>query len=127
MDGSSSMAWSNYEDRRAGRGEMAYRRPPVTVPPVDRSDVLACPRCWSYSRPTYLQDKESRTVTGPIRLGCTPRRIEVRDDVTQSSPSPKVATLLGQIPRNDGLVDHLHSQRLVGSPEHDGHWQAEVF
>jgi len=127
----------NYEDRqRAGRGEIAetqVRR--ITVPAlVDSGATFFCMPAPLVEQLglTYLQDKESRTVTGPIRLGVyAAARLEVqgRDCVTQVLALPEGRqTLLGQIPLEmmDWWID-LHSQRLVGNPEHDGHWQAEVF
>ncbi len=127
----------NFEDRqRAMRGEIAetqVRR--VTVPAlVDSGATFFCMPGSLVAQLglTYLQDKESRTVTGPIRLGLyAAARIEVqgRDCVTQVLALPENRqTLLGQIPLEmmDWWID-LGAQRLVGNPEHGGQWQAEVF
>jgi len=127
----------NYEDRlRAGRGEIAeglVRR--VTVPAlVDSGATFFCMPSSFVAQLglSFLQDKESRTVTGPIRLGVyAAARIEVqgRDCVTQVLALPEgCQALLGQIPLEmmDWWID-LGTQRLVGNPEHGGQWQAEVF
>jgi clan AA aspartic protease len=127
----------NYEDRqRAGRGEIAeaqVRR--VTVPAlVDSGATFFCMPSSLVAQLglSFLQDKESRTVTGPIRLGVyAAARIEVqgRDCVTQVLALPEGRqSLLGQIPLEmmDWWID-LRAQRLVGNPEHGGQWQAEVF
>ncbi len=127
----------NYEDRlRAGRGEIPeshIRR--VTVPALVDSGATFF--CMPHSLVeqlglSFLADKESRTVTGSIVLGVfAPARIEVdgRDCVTQVLALPEGRqSLLGQIPLEmmDWWID-LRSQRLVGNPEHGGHWMAEVF
>jgi len=127
----------NFEDRlRAGRGEIPdaqVRR--VTVPSlVDSGATFFCMPTSLVTRLglAFLQDKESRTVTGPIRLGVyAAARLEVqgRDCVTQVLALPEDRqALLGQIPLEmmDWWID-LRTQRLVGNPEHDGQWQAEVF
>ena len=127
----------NYEDRqRAGRGEIAetqVRR--VTVPAlIDSGATFFCMPSSLVEQLglSYLQDKESRTVTGPIRLGVyAAARIMVqgRDCVTQVLALPEGRqALLGQIPLEmmDWWID-LRSQRLVGNPEHGGQWQADVF
>ena len=127
----------NYEDRqRAGRGEIGeaqVRR--VTVPAlIDSGATFFCLPSSLVEQLglSYLQDKESRTVTGPIRLGVyAAARIMVqgRDCVTQVLALPEGRqALLGQIPLEmmDWWID-LRSQRLVGNPEHGGQWQAEVF
>lgn len=127
----------NYEDcLRAGRGEISasqIRR--VTVPAlVDSGATFFCmPKSIVEQLGlTFLQEKESRTVTGPIRLGVyAPARIEVqgRDCVTQVLAIPEERqSLLGQIPIEmmDWWID-LGTQRLVGNPEHGGQWMAEVF
>ena len=127
----------NFEDRlRAKRGEITeeqVRR--LTVPAlVDSGATFFCMPGSQVAKLglSYLQDKESRTVTGPVKLGLyAAARIEVqgRDCVTQVLALPEDRqALLGQIPLEmmDWWID-LRTQRLVGNPEHGGHWQAEVF
>jgi len=127
----------NFEDRlRAKRGEITeeqVRR--LTVPAlVDSGATFFCMPGSLVSQLglSYLQDKESRTVPGPIRLGVyAAARIEAqgRDCVTQVLALPEDRqSLLGQIPLEmmDWWID-LRTQRLVGNPEHGGQWQAEVF
>lgn len=127
----------NYEDRlRAGRGEIAdsaVRR--LVVPSlVDSGATFFCiPRSLvDQLGLAFLQEKESRTLSGPITLGVyAPARVEVqgRDCVTQVLALPEGRqALLGQIPLEamDWWID-LRSQRLVGNPEHGGQWMAEVF
>ena len=87
----------NFEDRlRAGRGELAaeeVRR--VTVPAlVDSGATFFCMPEPLISRLglSFLQQKESRTVTGPVRLGVyAAARLEVqgRDCVTQVHALPE--------------------------------------
>jgi clan AA aspartic protease len=126
----------NYEDRlRAGRGEIPesqVRR--MTIPAlVDSGATFFCLPLPLVERLglAFLQDKESRTVTGSIVLGMyAPARIEVqgRDCVTQVLALPEGRQpLLGQIPLEmmDWWID-LRTQRLVGNPEHGGQWMAEV-
>jgi clan AA aspartic protease len=127
----------NFEDRlRASRGEISeaqIRR--VSVPAlVDSGATFFCMPGSLVSQLglLFLQDKESRTVTGPIRLGVyAAARVEVqgRDCVTQVLALPEERqALLGQIPLEimDWWID-LGAQRLVGNPEHGGQWQAEVY
>ena len=127
----------NYEDRlRAGRGEISEAQVrQVTLPAlVDSGATFFClPRSLAEQIGlTFLQEKESRTVTGPIMLGVyAPARIEVqgRDCVTQVLALPEERqALLGQIPLEmmDWWID-LRTQRLVGNPEHGGQWMTEVF
>jgi len=107
----------------------------VTVPAlVDSGATFFCMPAWLVAQLglAFLQDKESRTVTGPIRLGvyATVRIIvQGRDCVTQvlALPEDRQAPL-GQIPleMTDWWID-LGTQRLVGNPEHGGQSQAEVF
>jgi clan AA aspartic protease len=127
----------NYEDRqRAGRGEIGeaqVRRVTVSAL-VDSGATFFCMPSSLVDQLglSFLQDKESRTVTGPIRLGVyAAARIEAqgRDCVTQVLALPEGRqSLLGQIPLEmmDWWID-LRAQRLVGNPEHGGQWQAEVF
>lgn len=127
----------NYEDRlRAERGEIAeaqVRR--VTVPSlVDSGATFFCMPGSLIEKLglAFLQDKESRTVSGTIRLGLyAPARVEAqgRYCVTQVLALPEGRqALLGQVPLEmmDWWLD-LRAQRLVGNPEHGGEWQAEVF
>jgi clan AA aspartic protease len=127
----------NYEDRqRAGRGEIAEAQVRcVTVQAlVDSGATFFCMPASLVTQLglSFLQDKESRTVTGPIRLGVyAAARImaQGRDCVTQVLALPEDRqALLGQIPLEmmDWWID-LGAQRLVGNPEHGGQWQAEVF
>jgi len=127
----------NYEDRlRAGRGEIpeAHIRRVTVSALVDSGATFFCMARSAVEQLglAFLQDKESRTVTGPIVLGVyAPARIEVqgRDCVTQVLALPEGRqALLGQVPLEmmDWWID-LRAQRLVGNPEHGGHWAAEVF
>lgn len=131
------VAVENFEDRlRATRGEITeaqVRR--LTVPAlVDSGATFFCMPGSLVSQLglSYLQDKESRTVSGPIKLGVyAAARIEAqgRDCVTQVLALPEGRqALLGQIPLEmmDWWID-LRTQRLVGNPEHGGQWMAEVF
>lgn len=127
----------NYEDRlRASRGELAesnIRRVTISAL-VDSGATFFCmPKSLVEQLGlTFLHEKESRTVTGPITLGVyAPARLEVqgRDCVTQVLALPEGRqVLLGQIPLEmmDWWID-MRSQKLVGNPEHDGQWMAEVF
>ena len=127
----------NYEDRqRAGRGEIADAQVrSVTVPAlVDSGATFFCMPSSLVTQLglSFLQEKESRTVTGPIRLGIyAAARLEIqdRDCVTQVlALSEGRQALLGQVPLEmmDWWID-LRAQRLVGNPEHGGEWQTEVF
>lgn len=127
----------NFEDcHRAERGEILeaqIRR--VSVPAlVDSGATFFCMPGSLVAQLglMYLQDKESRTVTGPVKLGLyAAARIvaQGRDCVTQVLALPEGRqSLLGQIPLEmmDWWID-LRAQRLVGNPEHGGEWQTDVF
>jgi predicted aspartyl protease len=127
----------NFEDRlRAGRGEISkgeVRRVTVRALVGSGATFFCLPGSIVEKLGlAFRQEKESRTVTGPIRLGVyAPARIEVqgRDCVTQvlALPEDRQASL-GQIPLEmmDWWIDP-RAQRLVGNPEHGGEWQAEVY
>ncbi|GMU83581.1 MAG: hypothetical protein AMXMBFR47_34510 [Planctomycetota bacterium] len=81
---------------------------------------------------SFVMNKESRTVAGPITLGIyAPAWIEAqgRYCITQVLAIPEGRqTLLGQIPLEmmDWWVD-VKNQRLAGNPEHGGEWMAEIY
>lgn len=80
----------------------------------------------------FDQDRETRTVSGPITLKVyRGARIEVQGRAcsveVMALPEGRQC-LLGQIPLEtlDWWVDTVN-HRLVGNPEHGGEWMAEIF
>jgi predicted aspartyl protease len=81
---------------------------------------------------TFDRKRESRTVSGLMTMDVYRNaRLDVqgRDCSVEVMALPHSSqTLLGQIPLEtlDYWVD-ITIHRLVGNPEHGGHWMAEVF
>lgn len=80
----------------------------------------------------FNRERQTRAVTGDLALGVYGgARIEVQGracDVEVMALPEGGQALLGQIPLEtlDYWVDVVN-QRLVGNPEHEGEWMAEVF
>jgi len=132
-----SVTVENVEDReRAERGELPadqVRR--ITTDALVDSGATFLSMPESVIRQLGLKfdrAKDSRTVTGTVRLNVyRGARIEVQgravtDEVLGLPEDRQV--LLGQIPleKLDYWIDVVN-QRLVGNPEHDGQWMAEVY
>jgi clan AA aspartic protease len=127
----------NVEDRRrADAGQLApdqVRR--VTVEAlVDSGATFMClpeSLVQQLGLP-FNRVRESRTVLGPATLnihGGARVSVQDRDCETEILALPhSTQALLGQLPLEsmDFWVD-LTNQRLVGNPEHGGHWMAEVY
>ena len=81
---------------------------------------------------TFQRHKETRTVTGEMKLGIYATAhlvVTGRDCNTEVMALPEGRqSLLGQVPLEmmDWWVD-VTNQRLAGNPEHGGEWMAEVF
>lgn len=127
----------NVEDvRRAERGEI-----PQTAVREIQVDALVDSGATFLCMPASLiaqlglpfnRLRETRTVTGPITLqvfGGVRLIVDGRecDEEVMALPEGR-QVLLGQVPleKLDFWID-LNSRRLVGNPEHDGQWMAEVF
>lgn len=132
-----SITVENVEDReRADRGELLADqvRRVTTDALVDSGATFLC-MPESMIRALGLKfdrAKHSRTITDPVKLNVyRGARIEVQDravtDEVLGLPEGR-QVLLGQIPleRLDFWID-IVEHRLVGNPEHDGQWMAEVF
>ncbi len=127
----------NVEDvRRAQRGEIRpdqVRRQAIQAL-VDTGATFLClpePLIRQLGLP-FNRQREARTITGPIVMRIYGgARITVNDrdcdDEVMALPEGR-QPLLGQIPleKMDWWVD-LTNQKLVGNPEHDGQWMAEVY
>lgn len=80
----------------------------------------------------FNRERETRSVTGPLTMKIYGgARIDVLGracDVEVMALPAGTQVLLGQIPLEtlDYWVDVVN-HRLVGNPEHDGQWMAEVF
>ncbi len=132
-----SITVENVEDReRANRGEL----PPDQVRRVTTNALVdsgATYLCMPESMIATLglklhRTRDSRTITGPITLNVYHgAAIEVQERVVTDEvlglPEGR-QVLLGQIPleKLDFWIDVVN-HRLVGNPEHDGQWMAEVF
>lgn len=127
----------NFEDRsRAARGEISpdqVRRVQVQAL-VDTGVTFFClPKSLVEKLGlSFVMDKESRTVAGPITLGiyaAAHLEVQGRSCITQVLALPESRqVLLGQIPLEmmDWWVD-TKNQRLTGNPEHDGEWMIEAY
>ena len=127
----------NVEDvRRAQRGELpAERVRRFTVQAlVDSGATFFCmpeSLVQQLGLP-FNRERETRTVTGPLKLrvyGGARLTVQGRDCDEEVLALPEDRqVLLGQVPleKMDWWID-LNNRRLVGNPEHDGHWMAEVF
>lgn len=127
----------NVDDlRRAERGEItADKVRNVTVQALVDSGATFF--CLSESVVSALglpfnRDRQTNTVKGAMTFKVHGgARIEIQGrscDVEVLALPEGPTALLGQIPLEtlDFWVD-LNSQRLVGNPEHNGQWMAEVF
>lgn len=132
-----SISVENVEDReRSDRGELPadqVRRMTIEALVDSGASLLCMPESLIQSLGLkFDRTKESRTVTGPITLNVyRGARIEVQgravtDEVLGLPEGRQV--LLGQIPleKLDYWID-IVNHRLVGNPEHDGQWMAEVY
>lgn len=128
---------SNVDDvRRAARGEVApasVRRVQVAALVDSGATFLCMPESLiaELGLP-FNRVRETRTVTGPVTLnvyGGARLLVEGRecDEEIMGLPEGR-QVLLGQIPleKLDFWID-LSQRRLVGNPEHDGEWMAEVY
>lgn len=127
----------NIEDRdRAERGEIPLDqvRCITTEALVDSgATFLSMPESMVKSLGLkFDRMRDSRTVTGVIRLNVyRGARVQVqgRDITDEVLALPEgCQVLLGQIPleKLDFWID-LTNRRLVGNPEHNGQWMAEVY
>lgn len=132
-----SITVENVENReRADRGELPpdqVRRIPTEALVDSGATMLSMPESMIRSLGLkFDRTKDSRTVTGPIRPNVyRGARLAVQgravtDEVLGLPDDRQV--LLGQIPleKLDYWIDVVN-HRLVGNPEHDGQWMAEVF
>ncbi len=127
----------NNEDRlRVDRGELSpdrVRR--ITVDALVASGATFLCLSGSLIRQLGLpfdRVRETRTISGVMKLNIySGARIEIQGrtctDEVMELPEGRQA-LLGQIPleKLDWWID-VPSQRLVGNPEHGGHWMAEAY
>lgn len=127
----------NVDDlRRAERGELPrsqVRRVEIEGL-VDTGATFLClplPVVQQLGLP-FNRLRETRTVTGPVTLAIHGgARLSVQgrecDEEVMVLPTGR-QVLLGQVPleKLDFWVD-LSQRRLVGNPEHDGQWMAEVY
>lgn len=128
---------SNVEDvRKAAAGEIApagIRRVQVDALVDSGATFLCMPESliMQLGLP-FNRQRETRTVTGPVKLNVYGgARLQVQDrecdEEVMALPEGR-QVLLGQIPleKLDFWID-LSQRRLVGNPEHDGEWLAEVL
>lgn len=132
-----SITVENVDDReRADRGELPPEqvRKITTDALVDSGATMLCmPESMIKNLGlVFHRRRDSRTVTGTVTLNVyRGAQIEVQgravtDEVLALPDGTQV--LLGQIPlqRLDFWID-IVNHRLVGNPEHDGQWMAEVY
>lgn len=128
---------SNVDDvRKAAAGEIApadVRRVQVDALVDSGATFLCMPESLIVQLGLpFNRQRETRTVTGPVKLNVYGgARLQVQDrecdEEVMALPESR-QVLLGQIPleKLDFWID-LSQRRLVGNPEHDGEWLAEVF
>ena len=132
-----SISVENFEDRdRAERGEIpqeSIRHITIDALVDTGATLLSMPESIVKTLGLrFDRVKDSRTITGPIRLNVyRGARLEVNGRAASVEvlglPEDRMV-LLGQIPLEtlDYWVD-VTNHRLVGNPEHGGQWMAEVF